>query len=127
MHYNTGAVPVAPADDEWVSDTHQPSQVCEYPLFREMCQSLNSKALTIGVSKLQNMLSMEAGLIIVKVKSILKERRTVSITTDAWTSCDKKTYITCSAHCWWIQPKTWSIHHFSLGIFQKMGTSQAGR
>jgi hypothetical protein len=107
---------------EWVVDTYQPLQVCEHPSFREMCQSLNSKAPTIGVSKLQNMLSMEAGLMRAKVKSILKER-TVSITTDAWTSCNNKTYITCTAH--WIHPKTWSIHHFPLGIFQNIGTSQA--
>jgi hypothetical protein len=47
----------------------------------------------------------------------------VSITTDAWTSCNDVTYITCTAH--FVHPVTWVLHHMPLKIFKKFGTSQA--
>ena len=107
---------------DWIIDTYQPLHACEYPSFRAMCHSLNAKAPIIGKSKVQSLLSAEAALMRVKLKGILKGRQ-VSITTDAWTSCNNVTYITCTAH--WIHPKTWLLHHMPLGLFEKTGTSHA--
>lgn len=106
----------------WIIDTYQPLHACEHPTFREMCRSLSLKAPTIGISKLQNLLSMETALMRVKLRSALKGVQ-VSITTDAWTSCNNVTFITCTAH--FIQPKAWLLHHMPLGIFKKSGTSHA--
>jgi hypothetical protein len=47
----------------------------------------------------------------------------VALTTDAWTSIAKEGYVTCTIH--FIKPKTFSLHHFSLGIFKKDGRSTA--
>jgi hypothetical protein len=69
----------------WIIDTYQPLHVSEHPSFREMCHSLSLKAPTVGVHKLQSLLSMEAALMKVKLRSML-EGLNVSITTDAWTS-----------------------------------------
>ncbi len=106
----------------WIIDTYQPLHVSEHPSFREMCRSLSLKAPTIGVHKLQSLLSMEAALMRVKLRSVLKGVN-ISITTDAWTSCNNVTYIACTAH--FIDPKTWLLHHMPLGVFKKSGTSQA--
>ena len=103
-------------------DTHQPLHVCERPSFKEMCHSLSLKAPIIGVNKLQTLLSNETALMRVKLRSVLKGVQ-VSITTDAWSSCNNVTYITCTAH--FIHQKTWVLHHMLLGIFKKSGTSQA--
>lgn len=107
---------------DWIIDTYQPLQACEHPSFRAMCQSLNAKAPVIGKSKVQNLLSAETALMRIKLKEILKGRP-VSITTDAWTSCNNVTYMTCTAH--WIHQQTWLLHHMPLGIFEKTGTSHA--
>jgi uncharacterized protein with PQ loop repeat len=45
------------------------------------------------------------------------------LTTDAWTSISKIGYVTCTVH--FLEPKTWTLHHFSLGIFKKDGASTA--
>jgi hypothetical protein len=66
----------------WIIDTYQPLHACEHPAFRKMCPSLSLKAPTIGVSKLQNLLSMETAIMRVKLRSMLKGVQ-VSITTDA--------------------------------------------
>ena len=53
----------------------------------------------------------------------LLQGKAVSVTTDAWTSCNNITFITCTAH--FIDPKTWLLHHIPLRLFQKSGTSHA--
>jgi len=53
---------------------------------------------------------------------ILKGKN-VALTTDAWTSIAKEGYVTCTLH--FIEPLTWTLHYFSLGIFKKDGTSRA--
>ena len=106
----------------WIIDTYQPLHFCESPSFREMCRSLSLKAPIIGRNKLQGLLSKEAAFMKVKLWSFLKGAH-VSITTDAWTSCNNVTYITCTAH--FVHPVTWVLHHMPLGIFKKFGTSQA--
>jgi hypothetical protein len=47
----------------------------------------------------------------------------VSLTTDAWTSITRDGYVTCMVH--FIEPKSWTLHCFSLGIFKKNSTSTA--
>jgi hypothetical protein len=46
-----------------------------------------------------------------------------ALTTDAWTSIAKVGYVTCTIH--FIEPMTWMLHDFSLGIFKKDGNSTA--
>jgi hypothetical protein len=87
-----------------------------------MCRSLSLKAPIIGWNKLQGLLSKEAAFMKVKLQSILKGTH-VSITTDAWISCNNITYITCTSH--FVHPVTWLLHHMPLRIFKKFGTSQA--
>jgi hypothetical protein len=106
----------------WIVQTYQPLSACEHPSFREMCRSLNLKAPTVGVYKVQSLLSSECARLKVKLRTIL-EGAAISVTTDAWTSCNNVTFITCTAH--FIHPKTWLLHHMPLGIFQKHGTSLA--
>jgi len=86
------------------------------------CHSLNPKAPIIGAHKIKVLLSQESACVRVKLRSILKGVD-VSVTTDAWTSCNNVTYITCTAH--FVDPKTWLLHHFPLGLFKKSGTSLA--
>jgi hypothetical protein len=71
---------------------------------------------------MQGLLSTEAACARVKLRSILKGID-VCLTTDAWTSCNNVTFITCTAH--FVHPKTWMLHHFPLGLFKKEGTSLA--
>jgi hypothetical protein len=107
---------------KWIIQTYQPVQAAQHPAFQELFLSLNSEAPTIGLFKMQGLLSKEAAFAGVKIKSILKGVN-VCITTDAWTSCNNVTYITCTCH--FIHPKTWMLYHFSLGLFLKEGTSHA--
>jgi hypothetical protein len=106
----------------WIIDTYQPLHVCESPSFREMCQSLSLTAPILGQNKLQGLLSKEAAFMKVKLQSISKDAH-VSITTDAWTSCNNVTYITYTAH--FVHPVTWVLHYMPLEISKKFGTSQA--
>ncbi len=76
----------------------------------------------IGVCKIKSLLSKETACLRVKLRSIL-QGPDVSVTTDAWTSCNNVTYITCTAH--FVHQKTWVLHHFPLGLFKKSGTSLA--
>jgi hypothetical protein len=107
---------------KWIIQTYQPVQAAQHPAFQELFLSLNSEAPTIGLFKMQGLLSKEAAFAGVKIKSILKGVN-VCITTDAWTSCNNVTYITCTCH--FIHPKTWMLYHFPLGLFLKEGTSHA--
>jgi hypothetical protein len=87
-----------------------------------MCQLLNLKAPNVGVYKVQSLLSTECANLRMKLCGLL-QGKAVSVTTDAWTSCNNITFITCTAH--FIDPKTWLLHHIPLGLFQKSGTSHA--
>jgi hypothetical protein len=80
-------------------------------LFHGMCQSLNMKAPNISVYKLQSILSSECANLRVKLHGVL-HGATISITTDAWTSCNNITFIKCTA-CF-IHPKTWLLLHVPL-------------
>jgi hypothetical protein len=106
----------------WIVQTYQPLSACEHPSFREMCQSLNLKAPNGGVYKVQSLLSTECANLRMKLHRLL-QGKAVSVTTDAWMSCNNITFITCTAH--FIDPKTWLLHHIPLGLFQKSGTSHA--
>jgi hypothetical protein len=106
----------------WLIQTYQPLQASQHPAFRELCLTLNPKAPMVGLYKLQGLLSKEAACARSKMKSILKGAD-VCITTDAWTSCNNVTYITCTCH--FVHPETWILHHFPLGLFVKEGTSHA--
>jgi len=87
-----------------------------------MCQSLNLKAPNIGVYKFQSLLATKCANLRVKLHGLL-QGKAVSVTTDAWTSCNNITVITCTSHL--IDPKTWLLLHMPLGLFQKSGTSHA--
>jgi hypothetical protein len=106
----------------WIVQTYQPLNACENQSFRDMCRSLSMKAPYIGVYKVKSLLSKETACLRVKLRTIL-QGPDVSITTDAWTSCNNVTYITCTAH--FVDQKTWLLHHFPLGLFKKSGTSLA--
>jgi hypothetical protein len=56
------------------------------------------------------------------ITAILKDKN-FALTTDAWTSIAKVVYVTCTIH--FIEPMTWTLHDFSLGIFKKDGNSTA--
>jgi len=87
-----------------------------------MCQPLNLKAPNVGVYKDQTLLSTECANLRMKLHGLL-QGKVVSVTTDAWTSCNNITFITCTTH--FINPKTWLLHQIPLGLFQKSGTSHA--
>ena len=56
------------------------------------------------------------------ITKILKGKD-VALTTDAWTSISKEGYVTATVH--FVEPQTWKLHTFSLGIFKKDGNSTA--
>jgi hypothetical protein len=45
------------------------------------------------------------------------------MTTDAWTSIAKVSYVTCTVH--FIDQETWKLHSFVLGLYEKTGCSRA--
>ena len=106
----------------WMIDMYQPISACEHPSFRAMVQSLNPKAQVVGREKLKAMIAKQYTLVKLKFKSILKGIP-FSCTTDAWTSCSNVTYMTCTVH--FIDRSTWQLNRFSLGIFEKTGSSKA--
>ena len=102
---------------DWIIATYQPLSMIKESTFRKMCFSLNSKAPILGKDKVRQLLSMECAKARSKVESILKGNL-IAITADAWTSCNNVMYVTCTAH---FISKSWVLHHFSLGIFEKKG------
>jgi len=106
----------------WIIDAYQPLATVQRDSFRKYVHSLNKKALVIGEDKIQSMLSTKYFDTQQQITNILKGK-SLSLTTDAWTSIAKERYITCTPH--FIQPVTWTLHYFSLGIFKKDGTSTA--
>ncbi len=107
---------------KWIYSTFQPLSIVENDSFRNMIDSLNKKAPIIGKDKLRSMLSTHYSEVLHRITSILKGKY-VALTTNAWTSISKIGYVTCTVH--FVEPKTWTLHHFSLGIFKKDGASTA--
>jgi len=100
----------------WIISTYQPLGVVEHESFQKMIASVNKKSPVIGYQKIRNLLSAKYYDAVHFIKRAVKGKH-VSITTDAWTSIAKEGYVTCTMHL--IEPTTWTLHHFSLGIFQK--------
>jgi hypothetical protein len=107
---------------KWMIDSYQPLSAVEKDSFRAMVNCLNRKAPAIGYDKIRTLMSNKFYDTMRAVTDILKEKD-VALTTDAWTSIAKEGYVTCTVH--FIEPKTWTLHHFSLGIFKKEGNSTA--
>jgi hypothetical protein len=107
---------------KWIIDSHQPLSVVEKDSFYAMVNSLNKKAPVIGFDKIQTIMSNKYYDTMHAVMETLKGKD-VALTTDAWTSVAKEGYVTCTIH--FIEPKTWTLHHFSLGIFKKDSSSTA--
>ena len=107
---------------KWMIDSYQPLSAVEKDSFRAMVHCLNRKAPVIGYDKIRTLLSNKYFDTMHAVTKILKGKD-IALTTDAWTSIAKEGYVTCTVH--FIEPKTWTLHHFSLGIFKKDGNSTA--
>jgi hypothetical protein len=91
-------------------------------MFHKMLCSLNMKAPVISYGKICSLMSTKYYDSVNFAKQILKDKM-VAVTTDAWTSSAKEDFITCTLH--FIEPKSWTLHHFFLGVFKKDGTSTA--
>jgi hypothetical protein len=102
--------------------SYQPLSTVQNDSFRKMIKCLNKKAPVIGEEKIRTLMSMKYFEVMQSITNIVKGKD-VSLTTDAWTSIAKEGYITCTLH--FIEPLTWTLHDFSLGIFKKEGTSTA--
>jgi hypothetical protein len=107
---------------KWLYTTFQPLSVVEQASFRDMISSLNKKSPLMGKEKVRSLLSTKYYEVLHRITSILKGKY-ISLTTDAWTSIAKVGYVTCTVH--FIEPKSWTLHHFALGIFKKDGASTA--
>ena len=107
---------------DWMIDSYQPLSAVQKDSFRKLTHCLNRKAPIIGQEKVRKLLSMKFFETQQDIIKILKGKN-VALTTDAWTSIAKEGYVTCTLH--FIEPLTWTLHYFSLGIFKKDGTSTA--
>jgi hypothetical protein len=107
---------------KWMIDTYQPLSTVQQDSFRDMLASLNKKAPIVGHDKIRTLMSTKYYDSVNTITGILKNK-SVSLTTDAWTSIAKEGFVTCTMH--FIEQKTWTLHHFALGIFKKDGTSTA--
>jgi len=85
-----------------------------------MVNCLNRKAPVIGFDKIRTLMSNKFFDTMRAVTDILKQKD-VALTTDARTSIAKEGYVTCTVQ--FIEHKTWTLHHFSLGIFKQEGNS----
>ena len=103
-------------------NSYQPLSAVENDIFRNMFKALNNKAPVIGVDKIRNLISNKYYDTMLVITKILKEKD-VALTTDAWTSISKEGYVTATVH--FIEPQTWTLHHFSLGILKTDGSSTA--
>lgn len=106
----------------WMIQTYQPLRAVEAVSFRNMISSLHKKAPIVSYAKIRSMLSSTYYDTMHSTQHILKCKDVV-LTTDAWTSIAKDGYATCTLH--FIEPRSWTIHRFSLGIFKKDGSSTA--
>jgi len=107
---------------DWMVSSYQPFSAIQNDSFRKMVHSLNKKAPVIGEDKIRSLMSMKYFETMQSITKIVKGKD-VALTTDAWTSIAKEGYVTCTLH--FIEPLTWTLHDFSLGIFKKDGTSTA--
>jgi hypothetical protein len=107
---------------QWIIDAYLPLATVQRDTFRKYVYSLNKTAPIIGEDKIRSLLSNKYYDTQQQITNILKGQ-SVSLTTDAWTSIAKEGYVTCTLH--FIEPATWTLHYFSLGIFKKDGTSTA--
>ena len=105
----------------WMIDSYQPLYAVQKDSFRKLSHSLNRKAPVIGEDKVRSLLSMKYFETQQDISKILKGKN-VALTTDAWTSIAKEGFVTCTMH--FIEPLTWSLHSFSLGIIKKMELQQ---
>jgi hypothetical protein len=87
-----------------------------------MCQSINVKVPLLSRKKVRLLLTKEAMQLKSDIAVAVKGLYYAS-TTDAWTSNNNMSYSTCTIH--FIDRRTWTLHHFALGIFKKTGTSKA--
>ena len=106
----------------WIISTYQPLVAVQHDSFRKMLSTLNVNAPAVGYDKIRSLMTTKYYDSVHFVKKIVQGKH-VSLTTDAWTSIAKEGYVTCTLH--FIEPKTWTLHHFSLGIFKKDSTSTA--
>lgn len=106
----------------WMIDSYQPLSAVQKDSFRKLIHCLSKKAPIVGEDKVRSLLSMKYFETQQDITNILKGKN-VALTTDAWTSIAKEGYATSTLH--FIEPLTWSLHYFSLGIFKKDGTLTA--
>lgn len=106
----------------WIISTYQPLGAVQHESFRNMINTLNVKAPVVGYEKIRSLMTTKYYDAVHFIKNLVKGKH-VSLTTDAWTSIAKEGYVTCTMHL--IEPKTWTLHHFSLGIFEKDRASTA--
>jgi hypothetical protein len=107
---------------DWMIDSYQPLSAVQKESFRRMVQCLNPKAPVIGQDRIRSLMSMKYFETLQAITAIVKGKN-FALTTDAWTSTAKVGYVTCTIH--FIEPMTWTLHDFSLGIFKKDGNSKA--
>ena len=107
---------------KWMINSYQPLSVVQSDAFRSMVRALNNKAPVIGEDKIRTLISNKYYDTMHAIIKIL-EGKDVALTTDAWTSISKEGYVTATIH--FIEPQTWKLHNFSLGIFKKDGNSTA--
>jgi hypothetical protein len=107
---------------KWMINTYQPLSTVQQDSFHDILASLNKKAPRVGYDKIRKLMSTKYYDSVNTITSILKNK-SASLTTDAWTSIAKEGFVTYTMH--FIEPKTWTLHHFALGIFKKDGTSTA--
>ena len=107
---------------DWMIDSYQPLSAVQKDSFRKLTHFLYRKAPIIGEDRIRNLLSMKFFETQQNIIKILKGKN-VALTTDAWTSIAKEGYVTCTLH--FIEPLTWTLHYFSLGILKKDGTLRA--
>jgi hypothetical protein len=81
-----------------------------------MISSLHKKAPVISYGKIRSMMSSTFFDTMHSIQHIVKGKD-VALMTDAWTSVTNDGYATCTLD--FIEPRSWTIHRFSLGIFKK--------
>lgn len=107
---------------KWMIKTYQPLSAVQEDTFRDMLTSLNKKVPAVSYGKIRSLMTQKYHETLYSIKKILKGKD-VSLTTDAWTSVARDGYVTCTLH--FVEPKSWTLHNFSLGLFKKNGTSTA--
>lgn len=103
----------------WIVLTYQPLRMVESLLFRDMIACINSEAPLVSYGEICSMISSKYYDTLHSIKGILKGQQ-VALSTDAWNLLTEdgyvQGYVTCTLH--FIEPRSWTIHHFSLGVFK---------